>query len=217
MKNIFISLLLISFLALSHSTCPQSCTTCPTPTSCTACSPGFFVVNQTSCQPCPSGCTSCSMGTDGRPNCTACAAPAQLGPNGQCFLCNPSCLTCTVSPNNCSSCRDGQQLQTVNGTGSCGALANCPIQNCGECAPLDPQNNTFCTRCLPGFFSFKRSCVPCLFSCSACDFNGTQLWPNISQFWDRTIRQVFNITTNVPGPGVLPPYMQNLDWINMTV
>lgn len=131
MRIIYLSILFIGLLTLGYSACPQNCTNCPTPTSCSACSAGFFLVNQTSCQPCPNGCTDCALGTDGRPNCTACALPSQLGPNGQCFLCNPSCLTCTVNANNCTSCKDGQELRNINSTGTCGAISNCPVQNCG--------------------------------------------------------------------------------------
>lgn len=82
---------------------------------------------------------------------------------------------------------------------------------------MDAQNNTFCTRCIPGYFSFKRQCYPCLFSCAACNFNRSDHWPNVTQFFDRAIRETFNITANTTPPaGSLPDFMQGLDWLNMT-
>lgn len=89
--KIHLFVILLSLLVLSNSTCPEHCTSCANSTSCTTCAAGFFLVNGTFCPPCPTGCSACTQGADGRPSCTTCNAPAQLGSTGQCFLCDPSC------------------------------------------------------------------------------------------------------------------------------
>lgn len=39
----------------------------------------------------------------------------------------------------------------------------------------------------------------------------------MTQFFDRAIRETFNITANTTPPsGLLPEFMQGLDWLNMT-
>lgn len=111
MKNTLIALLLMYFLMGAYSLCPSRCSSCANSTSCTTCEAGYFLVNQTSCPQCPPGCTACSAGGDGRPVCTACAAPAQLAA-GKCFVCDPSCETCTGSPGNCVTCPAGKILRT---------------------------------------------------------------------------------------------------------
>lgn len=139
-KNTLI--LFMCMLAIAYSQCPRNCTNCTTPTTCDVCQSGSFLVNGTFCAPCPTGCSACAPGPDGRPACSACASPAQLGPDGRCFLCDPSCLTCAQSPRNCTTCPDGKELSYVNATnvtngsnltngsgtvGSCGNIAGCPI------------------------------------------------------------------------------------------
>lgn len=208
--------LLLCIMVTVYSQCPANCTTCSNPTSCSACRAGSFVVNNTFCAPCPPDCSACRVGADGRPVCTACTAPAQLGGNGQCFRCDPSCQSCAVSPRNCTACRDGQQLATVNSTGSCGSIAGCPIENCGECTPPDQRNMTFCDRCLPGYFPFMQKCFPCKFPCAACDWDREAIWLNISGTWDQAIRRALNLSAGPPAPGTLPPFLNGLDFANMT-
>lgn len=204
-------LVLLCLMATAYSLCPANCTTCSTSTTCSACQAGSFLVNNTFCPTCPQGCSACRQGVDGRPVCTACVAPAQLGGNGQCFLCDPSCSTCAVTPRNCTACRDGQELRTVNFTGSCGAITGCPIPNCGQCAAPDAQNMTFCQRCLPGYFPFRQSCFPCKYPCANCIWDGATVWTVVSGFWDQSIRRALNIT-GVPANGTLPPFLNNLNF-----
>lgn len=120
-------------IAMVYSQCPVGCANCTTPTSCSRCAPGNFLVNSTNCPRCPEGCTACTADSNFRPLCSACAAPAQLNvSNSRCFVCDPSCVTCNLNPRNCTSCRDGSQLLSdSNGVGYCGALRNCAIPNCG--------------------------------------------------------------------------------------
>lgn len=227
MKNISMVLVLVSIILGAYSQqCPLNCNTCTTTTSCSRCNAGFFLVNNTFCPPCPTGCTSCSLvGNATMPTCTACASPAQLSSNGTCFICDPSCLVCSVRPNNCTSCKDGLVLnQTtiqINNVstllGLCQSNPNCTIPSCAYCTK-DAQNNTICSRCLPGYFVFKTRCYPCKFSCSVCSLEFPIIWTaNVSSFWDRSIRAALNITTNVPPTGSVPPYMNNLYWNNMTM
>lgn len=130
--KIHLFVILLSLLVLSNSTCPEHCTNCANSTSCSTCAAGFFLVNGTFCPPCPMGCSACTLGADGRPSCTNCTAPAQLGSAGQCFLCDPSCQTCRNVPKNCTACPDGRMLLPgINGTMICGQNPNCTIPNCG--------------------------------------------------------------------------------------
>lgn len=138
-KNTLI--LVLCMLAVAFSQCPRNCTSCPNPTSCDTCSAGNFVVNGSFCAPCPIGCSSCAPGPDGRPVCSACIGSGQLGPDGRCFQCDPSCETCSGFPRNCTSCPDGKELIFANNTspnrtnssnasgtvGSCGSIIGCPI------------------------------------------------------------------------------------------
>lgn len=203
-------LILAILIATAYSQCPTGCSTCANPTSCTACSARYFLVNGTFCAPCPNGCSACTQGADGRPACTACIAPAQLDSNGQCFLCDPNCLTCAITARNCTTCRDGKEL-TANKT--CGAPAGCNISNCGACAN-DAEGNLICSRCLQGYFPYRQGCLPCKFSCESCTFDRALIWPGVSGFWDAAIRAAFNIS-GAPTPGVLPPFVNNLDWTGM--
>lgn len=140
-------LLLSCFLAFSNAqtNCSPNCLRCPTISTCSSCAPGFFVVNQTFCAPCPISCTNCSLGLNGMPICQACVSPAQLGPNGICFVCDNSCLTCEMIPINCTSCHDGMNLQTLNSFGTCSSsITQCPIFNCSTCS-LDSRNMPVCS------------------------------------------------------------------------
>ena len=128
-------------LATVYSQCPTGCSACSSPTLCTSCNARFFLVNRTQCAACPTGCSACNQGSDGRPVCTGCTAPAQLDSSaGRCFLCDPSCLTCGSSPTTCTSCRDGKELTSNN---TCGAPAGCNIRNCGNCT-TDLAGNLVC-------------------------------------------------------------------------
>lgn len=120
-------ILILCMLTVAFSTCPRNCTTCSTPTTCSACRAGNFVVNGSSCAPCPIGCVACAPGEDGRPVCSECAAPGHLGGDGRCFLCDPSCADCDVNPRNCTSCPPGKELVLTDDHGACGAIPDCPI------------------------------------------------------------------------------------------
>lgn len=186
MKNTTI-LLLITLIAFAYSQqqCPVGCSNCTstnTTINCTSCAVGNFLVNAT-CPRCPNNCVDCYPNAQGRPVCTNCTAPSKLNIQGGCFLCDPSCLDCSNGPTNCTSCREGTELQpSVNGTSRCGPLANCSFANCAQCGP-GPQNRTVCTRCIRGFFAFRERCVPCKFPCKDCLYNKNVTFLIVSNIW----------------------------------
>jgi hypothetical protein len=70
---------------------------------------------------------------------------------------------------------------------------------------------------LPGFFPFRQNCIQCKFPCQNCNFDPAAVWTNIiAPFWNNTIRVAYNITTPTPAPGTLPPFANDLDFLNMT-
>ena len=70
---------------------------------------------------------------------------------------------------------------------------------------------------MPGFFPFRQNCIQCKFPCQDCVFDFSAVWTNIiAPFWNNTIRIILNISTPTPPPGVLPAFVNDLNFINMT-
>lgn len=143
---------------------------CSTNASCSSCTNGYNLFNQTCsvncplgfiglnkiCQPCTNSCASCSGSTS---NCLTCVSgtylynsstpscsstcPTNLYPNNltqTCTGCTSPCTFCSGFASNCTSCTSGLLLQS----GQC--VSNCSV----------------------GYFPFGSSCVPCNSTCTAC-------------------------------------------------
>jgi len=89
----------------------STCTACSSPTNCTSCEKGYYLLNDTSgCQDCSltltDSCLSCSSAS----KCTSCQ-DSMLLVNGVCENCNyyNHCLTC--SGNKCTACESNFVVQ----------------------------------------------------------------------------------------------------------
>ncbi len=107
--------------------CPAGCQACSSPSVCTVCAPGKFLLNGScldvcpggsfgnsgNCSACPQTCATCSSAT----TCTSCP-PGQNLQNGQCSSCTPKAcgIGCGKMPNGCG------------GTMDCGACSNAKIE-----------------------------------------------------------------------------------------
>ncbi|KAL4435263.1 hypothetical protein ABPG74_017355 [Tetrahymena malaccensis] len=192
--------------------CDASCLTCSQPynsSACQSCSPGYYLNSQSQCQPCTSPCSTCQTSST---NCNSCITNYNLI-GSQCFPtnCDSSCLTCSVpqNPNNCTSCRNGFYLNSVQQCQPCDSTTsfcqNCvslssyctscvsnyqligstckPIcaQNCATCT--QPLLMAFCTACQDGYFLNSGNCTPCQQPCKTCDqSSGTICKSCISQY-----------------------------------
>lgn len=160
-------LLGLLFVFAQSQNCSSNCGNCTTSTNCTTCNSGYFL-SRGACTVCPPNCNDCTFNsTSNTPICSNCSSPSQLGADGRCFLCNPSCQSCLGAPGNCTACPAGTILTTVNSSGSCGPDPNCAFPNCLNCS-LAYDNSTMCSVCKPGYFQFNGGCAPCKFPCMAC-------------------------------------------------
>ena len=208
---IFVCLL---FAFTCSQSCSSNCGACSTATNCTTCNSGYFL-SRGSCSTCPPNCNACTFNSSsGALACTSCTAPAQLGADGRCFMCNPSCDNCTGVPTNCSSCPPGAILTMTNSSGTCGPDPGCPIANCYNCT-LAFDNSTMCAICKPGYFQFNGGCAPCKFPCLGCSLNYTDLWVNVISTDFRTaLGLALNVTPDSPPPG-LPSVLNQFDFTTM--
>ena len=136
---------------LSCFVCISNCAACPSTTTCTTCSTGYYLQSSTQCTICTTNCSTCANGT----TCTTCTNTTYLNPNDN--LCYSTCPT-TYFPNT-----------TDNTCASC-------VSNCDACS-----NNSACTTCSSGFFLSNSLCVatcPTTFfgntttrACEACGSN----------------------------------------------
>jgi hypothetical protein len=165
--------------------CPVECSTCTTPTFCTACNApgvqpiggrciscqGSTVLNPTTsvCDPCPSSCISCLSSTV----CTQCSSQTVLS-NGFCVTCVVPCATCNGSPTTCASCITGYALSGTSCTSQC-PLANQTIVNSHCVCTGSYFYNGQCINNCPigtGVGDF-RTCTDCPSNCDACPISAS--------------------------------------------
>ena len=133
--------------------CISPCKTCSNETMCDSCIEDYFLYLNT-CYKCNINCKTTSD------NCTCDSCPDGFYLNNyQCLICDPNCKTCLGLPNNCTSCSDGNYLDSNNSCSKC-------IEPCHTCF-----NENICTSCIEGYFLFSDECLLCNISCKTSNDN----------------------------------------------
>lgn len=176
----------------------EHCVNCETPTTCTECEPGYYLLNGR-CIRCPTHCLTCTSGTV----CTSCQTGYTLS-NGKCVKACPACCTsCTYNAIGnpvCTSCLNS--FVYVNG-----ACASCSegIPHCANC------RNCACTRCESGYYLHNAtSCLSCSAAiphCEICNGPTVCLRCEAPYTYESSIRQCVLQSVNPepqPEPGQCP-------------
>ena len=161
--------------------CGVECKVCGSPSGCSECNFGSFLVQSTGeCFACAGFCETCSSFEQ----CDQCSTGFYLD-SGRCVRCEEGCLDC--SGFSCNSCVSG--FFVVNGRcepcsahcGTCSSSEVCEecefgynLQN-GKCAyegfcVLKSPNG--CLRCFSGLYLDNGKCLPCEYPCQSCTSAG---------------------------------------------
>jgi hypothetical protein len=160
--------------------CPIECSTCSSPTVCTACiAPGVqptggrciscqgnTVLNPTTstCDPCPANCLVCLSAT----SCIQCS-PQAVASNGLCVTCLSPCATCNGSPTTCASCISGFALAGTSCTSQCPYAGQSIVNSSCICTGGYFYNGQCIATCPNGTgIGQSRICVNCPMNCVAC-------------------------------------------------
>lgn len=162
--------------------CGVECNVCGSPSGCSECNVGSFLVPSTGeCFACSIYCVTCSSFEQ----CEQCSIGFYLD-NGRCARCGGNCQDCSVF--SCNSCKSGFFL--VNGqcepcSGNCAACPSSEV--CDECEfGYNLQNGKCeyegfcvlkspigCLRCFSGLYLNDGKCLPCEYPCQSCTSAGS--------------------------------------------
>lgn len=164
---------------VSCQECPEFCTECSDPSTCTKCvgKANEFTtvidVDGTFCMPCPANCKTCADGNNYEAVCTECNSGYQAATNingdSYCFQCPSHCSTCTVDPNtfatSCTTCIKDPITGLDYYASATGICLSCAAQ-CITCS------GDTCTACKDGYYvdsSTPPKCAKCsLSNCKTC-------------------------------------------------
>jgi len=122
-------------------------------TTCTLCSPGYYLANTSSCISCDFGCSNCK-----KTGCQACQPGFIFNNAGICESCSEHIKFCDLCDSSglCKSCQDGYY---PNAYGTC--------VSCGPCATCSP---TGCSSCSVGYYYDQQVgyCEECSLGCNSC-------------------------------------------------
>ncbi|KAL4460055.1 hypothetical protein ABPG73_001733 [Tetrahymena malaccensis] len=158
------------------TSCSQFCTSCTSPTNCTACQSGFYLSNQQSCIsncfaasncPCLNKTYSCDQSGNGA---AQCQSGQYVDHNGQSYPCPSNCnmlkpgITCTICGSGFLNILDG----TCISSSSCTApfIANNSNQSC-SCRPNSTLQGSACP-CNTGYLDVGGVCQSCPSNCNQC-------------------------------------------------
>lgn len=155
-------------ICIPCSTPIPNCIECASSTTCNICATGFYVNALNNCESCVTGCSTCTSPTA----CTLCQASLVLN-SGMCVCQNgfyydtgsSPCLTCTSALTGCSQCSSSTvcSLCMPGFYLPAGGSACQPCSaNCLNC------DNSGCTTCSAGFFSFTDISVTPSIICKDC-------------------------------------------------
>ncbi|KAL4469505.1 hypothetical protein ABPG74_004758 [Tetrahymena malaccensis] len=179
------------------SKCNQNCITCSDSSTCSKCSPGYFINASNQCEKCfdpycltcsgknQQDCTSCNSVKQyflqDDHSCTDCNLDGYYKNSQQCSKCNQNCLNCSDS-STCSKCSPGYFINVSNQCEKC-FDPNCLIcsgknqQDCTSCNSVKSyflQDDHSCTDCnLDGYYKNSLQCSKCIQNCIACSDSST--------------------------------------------